>query len=373
MRNLSVYGGLPPRPPGPHLRPITLDGVTLPCGLVETPPPAFQPDSPEQRRSVLVRVRAVSCNYRDRTIIHRLGKVSGDSHFPIGSELAAEVVAVGADVQSLRPGDSVISNHHYVGRPASEDGVPEGVITNNGSRELQVFAERKLMRVPANMSPEVGASLSLGAQTAYGMVRRIGVVPGDPVLVTSGSSNTSLFLIAILRARGALVYTSTTSERFHDRLAALGVERSFALGLPRDRFPGAPALREVGQTIGGFAAVFDPFFDLHLGVAIGLLRSFGKYITCGFAGQNPHLAAESGPLAIDPIAVLGSAMLKNLSIIGNCLGLREDLEQAVADHSAGKFSPIVDSVFTGDDVSSFLDRTFNDRRRFGKVVFRYAS
>jgi NADPH:quinone reductase-like Zn-dependent oxidoreductase len=373
MRNLSVYGGLPPSPAGPHLRPIKLDGLTLPCGLVETPPPVFRPESPEHRRSVLVRVRAVSCNYRDRTIIHRLGKVSGESHFPIGSELAAEVVAIGADVQSLRPHDSVISNHHYVGRVAGDDGVTEGVITNKGSRELQVFAERKLLRVPETMSPEVGASLSLGAQTAYSMVRKIDVGPGDPVLVTSGSSNTSLFVISTLRARGVAVYTSTSSERFHDRLAALGVERSFALGLPREGFPGTSALVAAAQAIGGFAAVVDPFFDLHLDMAMGLLRPFGRYITCGLAGQNPHLIAQSGSRGVNPIAVLGTAIVKNLSIIGNCLGVREDLEQAVADHAAGKLSPIIDSVFTDDDVSTFLDRTFNDRQRFGKVVFRYAS
>ena len=64
-------------------------------------------------------------------------------------------------------------------------------------------------------------------------------------------------------------------------------------------------------------------------------------------------------------------MVNNLQIIGNCLGLTEDLERALAAHSAGHFPVIVDSVFSDGDAAGFLDRTYNAPDRFGKVVYLY--
>jgi len=370
MRNLVVFGGQGPTPALPFLRPITVDGLTLHCGVVESAPPLL---GEADHRSVLVQVRAVSCNYRDRAFIQLMGRCPGKYHFPIGSEFVADVVAVGSDVRSLRPGDRVIPNHHYVGGGAVEAGVTEGVITNKGSRELQIFHESKLIAIPPAMPLEVAASFSLGAQTAYSMVRKVAPSAGDPVLVTSASSNTSLFLINALRCRGAAVYVSTTSERFHPRLRELGVARSFAIGAPRDGYPGAGELARAAAELGGFHSILDPFFDLHVGRAVDLLRPFGRYVTCGFAAQNPELAAQSGPVGADLTEVLQKAIVKNLSLIGNCLGLRDDLAEALADYQAGRTTPVVDSVFRDQEVAGFLDRTFNDRDRFGKVVFQYAS
>lgn len=48
-----------------------------------------------------------------------------------------------------------------------------------------------------------------------------------------------------------------------------------------------------------------------------------------------------------------------------------DLEQALGDYAAGALLVVTDSVFTGDDVAPFLNRTFNDGERFGKVVYAY--
>jgi NADPH:quinone reductase-like Zn-dependent oxidoreductase len=64
-------------------------------------------------------------------------------------------------------------------------------------------------------------------------------------------------------------------------------------------------------------------------------------------------------------------MMRNLSIVGNCIGLASDLEHALRDYEAGRLACAVDSVFGGTDTEPFLERTYNDRSRFGKVVFRY--
>jgi len=65
--------------------------------------------------------------------------------------------------------------------------------------------------------------------------------------------------------------------------------------------------------------------------------------------------------------------VKNLSLVGNCIGLTRDLQAALDDFERGRIGVTLDSVWTGSQVKEFLDRTFNDPQRFGKTVYRYAS
>jgi len=358
MRSLVIFGAQGAAPAGGYTEQVTVDGARLPCAIVHTPPPAFASDAPEHAHAVLVQVHALSCNFRDRGFFQVMKGMPGRRFSPLGSEFAGEVVAVGAAVSDLRVGDRVMPNHHYTGGQDDGSGAREGVITNQASRELQVVPASKLIRLPAAMPFAEAAAFSLGAQTAYSMVRRLDLQPGERALVTSAASNTSHFLIHALRSRGAEVTASTSSERFHARIEALGVSRVLTADqLSADR--------------GDYHHVLDPFFDLHLARAVTLLRPFGKYITCGLAAQNAELALQRGGVDLDATKILGTAIMKNLSIVGNCIGLRADLERAVEDYSAGLWAPVLDSTYAGDDVSAFLDRSFNDRTRFGKVIFRY--
>ncbi|MBA3559421.1 MAG: zinc-binding dehydrogenase [Gemmatimonadaceae bacterium] len=140
-------------------------------------------------------------------------------------------------------------------------------------------------------------------------------------------------------------------------------------------FRDSPDVNVFAEAVGGFDFVLDPFFDLHLEKTIELLNPFGKYITCGLVGQNEHAAAAAGVISAPPDSskILYHAMIKNLSLMGNCIGLGSDLDAAMQDYTAGVLRPVVDSVYSGDDASAFMNRTFNDSNRFGKVVFRYAA
>ncbi len=68
---------------------------------------------------------------------------------------------------------------------------------------------------------------------------------------------------------------------------------------------------------------------------------------------------------------MNAVMTKNLQIIGNCLRTTEDRENALLDYTSGKLKIIIDSVFTGNNIGVFFDRTYNTQERFGKVVYRY--
>lgn len=375
MQSLVIFGAKPAGPwDAAPLEHVTVDGITVGCGLVNTDAPLFDVHAPENTRRVLTRVTALSCNYRDKAFFYGMKRVPRTRFTTIGSEFVGEVVAVGRDVQRLRPGDRVIPNHEYLGHATHDDGVRQGIATNQASRAFQVLAERKLAHVPDAMPDEVAAGFSVGAQTAYSMVRRIGAHPGTRALVTSASANTSLFLIAALRRRGVDVYATTSSAHHVPALRALGVTEVLQVSRAADGVRASDTFTEFAAAAGGFDYILDAFFDLHLQRSVEVLKPGGAYVTCGLAGQTPYsVKASATDQPLEMRDVMCAVMQKNLSIIGNCIGLTEDIETALADYRHGAFRPPVDSVFSGTDVALFLDRTYNAPSRFGKVVFRYAN
>ena len=66
-----------------------------------------QPDPQPGAREVLIRVRAVSLNYRDLLTVRRGGGGNLPPPFVPCSDGAGEIVAVGAEVQQWKPGDRV--------------------------------------------------------------------------------------------------------------------------------------------------------------------------------------------------------------------------------------------------------------------------
>lgn len=377
MRSLVVYGAKPSTSPFPPTvafggESVEIDQILLRCGVVDASAPRFEPEHPDFHHSVLVRVRGFSCNYRDKGFAYMMTAFPQTRFCPVGSEFIGEVVEVGARVGTLRAGDRVLPNHHYTGAlPGS--GPREGVATNQASREYIVLHEAKLLRAPAAMPDAVGASFSLNAQTAYSMVRRAGIGADDRVLVTSARSNTSLFLIHALKATGATVYATTSSEASADQVRGLGgIEQVVAVGRG-DGFSTNEELVRIFKKDGMFNAVFDPMYDVHIERAVQLLGPFGRYVSCGMLGQNPNSRAASG-LSRGPRcgAVMEHVLQKNLSIIGNCVGTTDDLSRAIKDYAEGRFGVSVDSAFGGAEAAPFLDRTFNSRDRFGKVSFLYA-
>jgi NADPH:quinone reductase-like Zn-dependent oxidoreductase len=361
----------------PHesVEPFELEGVPLVCALLQTAPPEFAGTAPENRARVLVRKHAFSCNYRDKGIIFASLKggqgYAKYAYLTIGSEFSGEVVSVGADVTEYCLGDRVMGDNHYIGGYRTSAGVREGVPTNAAASEFEVFHPTKLIRLPPEMSYEAAAAFSLGAQTAYSMARKLELMPGMNILVTAAKSNTALFSISVLRACGANVYATSTSDRFEEQLRGLGVKELFvvdaAQGLThQDR------LCEVAREIGGFDGVIDPFYDLHLGSVMGLLAAGGRYVTCGLAGQYPAPGRQPSREVPDLRQAIGEAVLKNIRIVGNCLGTTADLQHAIAAYRAGDLSVVIDSVYHGQHAREFLQRSFTDRNRFGKVVFSYA-
>ena len=373
MRSVAVCGSkvkdlLPGNAP---IANVEIRGVGVTFGLIATKEPAFDADAPANLHHVLLRVKGFSCNYRDLNMIFAAARKGADnSFFPLGSDFVAEVVAVGPGVTSLEVGDRVIADNHYTGRRTGR--TPEGVLTNQASKEYQVADECKLIKIPDEMPDRVAAAFSIGAQTTYSMLRKLDLRPGSNVLVTSAKSNTSLSAINALRLYDVNVYATSTSRAFERELREMGVRELIRIDPRRASFLAEEEMVKAVSRVGTFDYVVDPFFDLHLHKAVEVMSPGGRYVTCGLHEQFQQDAGQEGPRPkADLSRVMLLAMIKNLQIVGNCIGTTHDLSRALSDYAGGALRVTLDSVFGGDKVGDFFARTYNARDRFGKVVYLY--
>lgn len=312
-------------------------------------------------RSVLVRVNAFSCNFRDRVLMHRFNNACNVPnkiiYSPIGSEFLGVVERIGSEVVDFKIGDRVMADNSY---PYNAGGKYGGVITNFASQRLQMFNENDLIRVPDNMSDEEAAAFSLSAQTAYSMVRKANIQKGDKILITSLSSNTSLAVIETLKKYDAEIYATSTQEDVFEALKEkMGINKVFNLH----------ALREGAANIPQIDVIFDPFIDINLKRISPFLNYGARYVFCGLYQQsNKYNCKSCSNLNILDLYYL--CITKNISIIGNCLGLHEDLITAICDYKSDDYHVHIDSVFTGKNLTDFFTRTFKEKH-IGKVIYKY--
>jgi NADPH:quinone reductase-like Zn-dependent oxidoreductase len=357
----------------PTLSALKICGVDVHAAMIASDRPTLSRRTRGSENKVLVRVRAFSCNYRDLSFIIERALDPGASLSIIGSDFSGDVVAIGAGVTSLSVGDRVIPDSALHSDSGAYARAAPGIPTNKASSEYLLLDEEQLIGLPRGLSYREGAAFTIGAQTAYSMARRGGIRSNDDVLVTAGRSNTALFAIAALKARGARVSVLTTSTGFEKKFIELGAHAVFAPDLTHDQFLSSEPVLEFAAAIGGFAAVIDPYFDIYLSKVLPLLRPRGSYVTCGLFEQHyTALAKMVLPSGMtDYRSAMLMAMRQNHVIHANCLGTREDLENALKDCDAGRTKVPIDSVIRNGDVAKFLDRTYTAQDRFGKVVFEY--
>jgi len=143
---------------------------------------------------VRVRIAAVGLNFID--VYFRAGLYPRPLPFVLGLEGAGVVEAVGPEVQTLAAGDRV-----------AWSSVP-------GSYAEAVLApERQLIRVPDGVSEEQAAALMLQGMTAHYLVHGTrDTRPGDSALVHAAAGGVGLLLIQFLKAAGATVLGTCSTE-----------------------------------------------------------------------------------------------------------------------------------------------------------------
>src|SRR6266853_149880 len=167
---------------------------------------------------LLVRVSAVSLNYRDKLLYDGLHNPA--LRFPIipVADAAGEVVEVGKDVTRFRRGDLIIS--HYATRWLDGEGHVDDSLHTLGNTisgalaEYIVLDEQAAVAKPDYLSDEEASTLPVAALTAwYALAEKGHLKEGQTVLI-QGTGGVSIFGLQLASALGAKpIVTSSSDEK----------------------------------------------------------------------------------------------------------------------------------------------------------------
>lgn len=122
----------------------------------------------------------------------------------LGQQVAGRVLAVGADVTGVQPGERVF-----------------GTASSGAFAPYAVARTATLAPTPDDLTDDVAATLGVSGITAYGALDRTRVVAGDEVLILGASGAVGTYAVQLAAARGAQV-TGLSSAAKTDLVRSLG-------------------------------------------------------------------------------------------------------------------------------------------------------
>jgi NADPH:quinone reductase-like Zn-dependent oxidoreductase len=293
-------------------------------------------------RDVLIRVRASTVTsadwrVRSRSMPHGFG-VAGRLAFGItaprqpilGSELAGEVVAVGAAVRDFAVGDPVVAF--------------TGARMGAHAEYCRVRADALIVRKPPALSYETAAALAFGGTTALDFFRRAALRAGDRVLVNGASGAVGSAMVQLAVAAGAEV-TAVCSGANVEIMRRLGAVR--VVDYTRVDFATEGGQYDViADTVGNAPYARVRHALASRGRLLLVLATLPEMLRAPWVNATSRHRVVAGPVAerVDDLRTL--------------------VEMAVD----GRFTPLIDSRFAFADIARAHARVETGRKRGNVVV-----
>jgi len=320
--------------------------------ILDLPDPAPGPGE------VLVRMRAASLNYRDLLMIN--GVYGPTTPLPLTplSDGCGIVQAVGPGVSRVVVGDRVATmffQSWLSGKPT-----PAGLRSALGlpipgvARELAVFSEDGLSKVPDFLTDHQVATLPCAALTAWrALFEDARLQPGDVVLV-QGTGGVSIFGLQFAKAAGCKVIVTSSSDEKLARAKALGADHLI-------NYRTTPEWGAAARAAAGPGGV-----DFIMGVGGATIGEGLKCIALmGHIAIIGVLGGASEPLVF-PAMISTGARLQGVMV-----GSRAMFEDMCRAMEAQKIAPVVDRVFPFTEARAALE-AMAAGEHFGKIVLDFA-
>ena len=306
--------------------------------------PTERPLPEPSANQVLIKVAAAGVNRPD--VMQRKGLYPapiGASDIP-GLEVAGTIVASGANVRHIKPGDNVCA-----------------LVTGGGYAEYCLASAALCLPIPESLSFIQAAALPETFFTVWSNVfDRARLLPNETLLIHGGSSGIGTTAIQLAKAFDAKVIVTAGSDAKCNACIELGANA--AINYKRQDF-----VEEIKQLTG------------HQGVNVILDMIGGDYfprnLQCmDYDARLVQIAIQNG--AKTEINLL-PVMLKRLTITGSTLRARDDAFKAeIAQKlhknvwpllATGKIKPIIDSTFALGDAAK-AHEFIESSRHIGKII-----
>ncbi len=316
-----------------------------------------RPDPVPSQREILVRLHAVSLNYRDQVIArdgHPAGKATTDT-IPC-SDGAGEVIAIGPGVTRFAVGDRVASTYDlgWAGgvfgdfpRPSRGQPGADGMLA-----ELVVLSQEDAVRIPDELSYEEAACLPCAAVTAWTALVDMGQMTVGQTVLTQGTGGVSMFALQFAKATGCRVIVTSSSDEKLKRAKALGADDLINYRTTPDwasavrKLTGGRGVDQIVE-IGGVGTLAQSYRALAIGGHIGLI---------GFLADVDE---------VPPPAMPRSGRLNRISV-----GSRENFEDMNRAIAQNGIKPVIDRSFPFEQAIDAYQYMLK-AQHFGKIAITF--
>ncbi len=312
---------------------------------------------------VRVRLSAAALNHLDLFVVGGLPGVTITQGWVLGGDGVGVIDAVSSDVSSVAVGDRVIINPGISCRQCEYCRAGEQPLCVNfrllGEHRPGTFAEYivvpavNVRRIPAGISDASAAAFSLATLTAWRMVvTRANVQPNENVLIQGIGGGVAIAALQIAKLRGARVWVTSSSESKLAQAIALGADETL-------NYKTMDVAREIRARTGkkGVDVVIDSVGTATWAQSLGALGKRGRLVTCG---------ASSGAVVETDVRRM---FWNQWSLMGSTMGNDVEYDAIVAEFTAGRLMPPVDSVMPLAEGRKAFER-LEQGEQFGKLVLQ---
>jgi NADPH:quinone reductase-like Zn-dependent oxidoreductase len=331
------------------LKDFGLDNLVV--GEVDAPTP--------KPGELLVKVSAVSLNYRDKAIVDGIYEphLVPKPLIPV-SDAAGVVVATGVGVSRFKVGDRV--NSHLYSRWL--DGAPGpdepmhciGMPLPGGLAEYMILHEDGAVAAPATMSDEEASTLPIAALTAWYSLMDVGRLQSGQTVLVQGTGGVSIFAAQIAIAHGARVIATSSNDANLAKMKALGV----SAGINYRAHPDWE--KNVLELTGGKGV------DITIDVAGGNVLNQSVLATkvAGVVAQVGFLTGQTTALELMPV------IFRQTAIRGIAVAPRASFDRMNPFLDQHRIKPIIDRIYRFDEAVQAYEHLA--RGAFGKIAIKIA-
>jgi len=315
--------------------------------------------------SVLIKVHAVSLNYRDLMVVKGLYNPKMALPRIPCSDGAGEIVAIGEDVIRVKVGDRVcgIFMQRWLDGPltAEKSKAALGGDIDGMLAEYVLLHHEGVVRFPEYLTYEEAATLPCAGVTAWNALHYAGdptqpTQPGETVLI-QGTGGVSLFALQFATLLGAKVVGTSSSDDKLARAATLGL----TLGCNYKQRPDWSR----------WAAEITNNEGVDRIIEVGGAGTFGQSLRAArVGGLIAQIGVLGGGSATESFA-FSPLLHKQLRVHGIYVGSRTMFEQMNAAITAAKLHPVIDRIFEFNEAPEAFQH-MQSASHFGKIVIRVA-